>query len=449
MTITILFAVLAAAVLCAYIPWGERVVRGTSLSLALVASGMLGYLAYGAVTHPAISGYAAVWNIDGAAALTLAVLSLTYIAASVIAYAEFGQEHIHGSMTLSRLRHAMAQLSLVAAAVTAVAAGNSVWFLPLAVCVLSGVWYMQARSLATAFSGGLASLLAVAGTVLVVQGGTAWNPALWAGQMFTGFGASNDLNVQMLTLGAVLILASIGVVIGAFPFALGAIASRRTVPAPFGILFNTAVVSALIMAALRYQSLVLAVRGDEGWAETLFLVGGLVTMAYAVVHAWKARDTSDVAESIRAWIIGAILFVLAVGAAGVIAAVLFLAALAPTMVALAAARGSKITNITWYLSTALPGSALFIPLVILIGYGLQLQLMLTVLFVTLYVAMALLIARFVSKHKNDEHEHKRSAVTWVSMGAIMLQITLGIFFTMPNAIVLAIKVVQTVAGPSF
>lgn len=449
MTIELLLAVLAAAVVCAYIPWGERALRNSSLGLAVLASAALGYLAYSAVTDPEITGYAHMWNVDEAVALTFGILAVAYVAAAVVGYVQFGREHIHGSMSLVRLRHHAAALPVVVASIVAVAAGNNVWFLPLAVVLMGALWYSVEKSKSIGFSGAVAALLALVGVILVVQSGPAWNVSLWAGQSLTGFASVTDINAKMLTAGAVLVLASIASVIGAFPFALGAIGDRRKLVAPFAILLNTAVVSAFVVAGLRYQGLVSAVSGVESWIDNLLVVGGLLTLAYAVGVAWKTKDAADITEGIRAWVIASILFVLAVGAAGVIAAALFLVALVPTMIALATVRTVRAERVAWYLSLALPASSLFIPFVILIGYGMQLRVWLTPIFAALYVVLALLIARFAGRQESKEETPQRDTVAVVAFAAIALNVALGIFFTTPNAIIFAIRVIQTVAAPSF
>lgn len=418
------------AVLCAC-PFGESAVRRISLAGSVGAVVLGGYVIRDLLLGGGSFGYADMWLGTATAAVGLALVLVSALFVDIVAYSTLGAEHLHGSLSLSKLRCALTALHALTFVSAVAVVSDNIWltlaacFAGVAIAVLASgrtkTHLIALGGFAMAF--GLIAKGFFVSAVPTMTAAVAWNHFT-----FTNL-ASTHLEGWAFIAAWGLALIALGATFGVAPLVRRFDAFTENACAPLAAAIRSVFAVATTLTFLRLtfitnQSLDAAPR-----TQAVLLAAGLLSMVWALVILIKHRDN----DRARMMFLGAAtMFVVGIGPAGMIVALMLLVCrvtLAPL---------SGLARVPLLLSSV------FISLLIMFGYGVQMQPVLAMIMFALVCIW--LVAEWQAWPRTKASPTTVPAVKNIAYALIALQIIFALVLMTPSAIAIAVDALGQLAG---
>lgn len=446
MIITILFAILALGILLTYIPFGERAVRWVTVGVAVATLGFIGMVVGSNIMTIGPFGYAHMFTWSISAAAGLAFVLAPYVFMAVVSHQALAYEHLQSTLSLMALRNRIAALHTVAFGGVLTVLANNVWLFWLGVVIMLAAFVLVAgwTKQRAAVIGGLALVLFVSFALL--GGSFAYHDFSQLRFEVILDSASPNWRFIVGFLGSVVTL---GALAGLAPFGRNVWRLMRNENAVVRGIFQVMIAGTALLALLRLAFIGGAIWG-EAEVQPIFLAIGVITLAWTV--ALLARDKSDgsLLDTLLLFLSGLTMFVLGIGPAGVIGSVMLLAArvtLGPLgVIALAdgQANAKRWTDVYALSMLCLPLSGAFVGYIIVIGYGVQLNIT-SAMIVGLLIATAGVVVVLQRARQTAE------VAPWnvgdkIAAGLVGLQVVIMLFLMTPTAIQMSVRILDRLAN---
>lgn len=417
-----LLALLAATTILCACPFGERAARrilvlGAALAAIVGAYAIRDFLAVDAF------GYADMWLGGGTSAIGLALVLASSLLVALVAYVTLGASHLHGSLTLAKLRAILVALASFSFFAVVAVVSDNIWlslascFALVAIAILASG---RSRTHLIAVGGFAVALGLVAKGFFTSAMPTMTAAVAWNHFTFTNL-ASTRLDEWYFIGAWALALVVLGATFGVAPFVRRFDAFTDNVGAEITSAIRSVLAIATTMTFLRLTFVTNQSLDAEPRTQSVMLAAGVLSMVWALVVFMKHRDI----DRARMMFLGAVtLFVAGIGPAGMIVALMLLVARA-TMAPLAA-----IARVPLLLSSV------FISLLIMFGYGVQMQPTLAVIMLVLVGVW--MVAEWQSWPAVKSSPAKLGLRDKLAYGLALLQIIFALLLMTPPAIAIAV-----------
>lgn len=473
----ILIAILGLEALSAVLPISERRVRDFGVILMAISSGLAVFIAWPGFTTTALMGPGSMWYLDSLAALMSVLIAIVSLTTMIVSHRYLKHEHEQGIISVTDIRQYYGLMPLFVAAMYIATLSNNVGLLWVALEVttlsttLLVAFYRKRSAIEAAWKYVLLCSLGISlglvGVLLVTYaaGQNGVNSSMLL-STFRDIAKSGGVNTELIRWAFVFLFIGIGTKVGFVPMHTWLPDAHSKTPSPVSALLSGVLLNVAFVALLRFRIVTDIALADNGaWTGKFFLVFGCLSIGLPALNMLVQKNYKRLLAYSSIEHMGIMAFAVGLGPAGIIPAIMHMPGHALLKSGLFFGAGeilstykttdsTQITDVwrrlpktgllfmvTLLMLLSVPPSAVFVSEMIMLGFGLN-----TVLWVSLIVPVALTIA-FVGMFRHvydllfgqpstEESPTERRREPWRIIHIVMIlqllaAMALGIFYLTP------------------
>lgn len=484
----ILIGLLALAAAAAYLPVTERRLRDIALSFMTVSSALAIYIAWPGFSSAQIMGPAALWYLDGLAAMTLVLIAIISWSATVIAHRYLAHELSEGIISVTDIRHYFTMGPLFVASMYVAALSNNVGLLWVAIesttlsTTLLVAFYRKRSAIEAAWKYVLICTLGISlglvGVLLTTYaaGQNGVNASLLL-STFREIAENGGVNSQLIRWAFVFLFIGIGTKVGFVPMHTWLPDAHSKTPSPASAMLSGLLLNVALVSLLRFRQVTDLALGDQGaWTGKFFLIFGCLSVVVPALVMLVQKNYKRLLAYSSVEHMGLMAFSIGLGPAGLIPAIMHMPGHSLLKSGLFFGAGEILTTfkttesanvtdvwrrlpktaglflITLLMLLAVPPSAVFVSEMIMIGFGLRDHLWLTLLVLValtvVFVAMLRHVYVLLFAEQTQANPAPVTAEPWGAHHVIMIlhvvgAAALGVFYLTPAGLEFMVRIAQS------
>ncbi len=480
----VLILVLLIGAVISYWPMSERRLRGWGVGAMLAGSTVATVIALRGFGAAQFYGSGVTWHVDGLAALLTLMIAVVSFTASVVSHRYLAHEHREGMISLADLRLYYFCLPLFVAAMYVSTLANNAGVLWIALeattlaTTLLVAFYRKRSAIEAAWKYVILCSLGISiGLVGVLLTGAAASSGSEHAPLFLSslqdIAAAGNMNVGILKFAFVFLFVGIGTKVGFVPMHTWLPDAHSKTPSPISALLSGLLLNVAFVGLLRFKFITDTALQDGGqWTGMFFLIFGLSSILLPALMMLIQKNYKRLLAYSSIEHMGLMAVSVGLGPAGLIPAFIHMPAHALAKSGMFYGSGeileryktteslairdlaSKMPTLAFLfmamlvLLLGMPPSGLFTSEIIMIGYGLQQHVA-----VTLVVVLGLTIAfvgmmrhvidmLWTEQHEHDSREPFNSTYLMMSLHLVLV-IALCIFALTPAGLQFMVNLVSS------